>query len=83
MLVSKKPGQTTVVIQYYSLSRFFFETDVMYSLPCNNKSCSQCSSSMCLFRENQMNEQKGQTLKINKRAGENKSKQMEQNVENL
>ena len=47
----------------------------MYSLPCYNKSCSQCCSSICLFRENGINEQKGQNPKINKRAGENKSKQ--------
>ena len=42
--------------------------DDMYCLPCNNKSCSQCSSSMCLFRENILNEQKGQNPKINKWA---------------
>jgi hypothetical protein len=54
----------------------------MYCLPCNNKSCSQCSSSMCLFRGNQINKQKGQNPKINKRAGENKSKHSGQNVEN-
>jgi hypothetical protein len=54
----------------------------MYCLPCNNKSCSQCSSSMCLFRGKQINKQKGQNPKINKRAGENKSKHSGQNVEN-
>ena len=38
--------------------------------------------SMCLFRKNLINEQKGQNPKINKRAGENKSKHRGQNVEN-
>ena len=47
--------------------------DDMYSLLCNNKTFSQCSISMCLFMENQINEQKGQNPKINKQAGENKS----------
>jgi hypothetical protein len=54
----------------------------MYSLSCNNKSCSQCSSSMCLFKENRINEQEGQNPKINKQAGENKSENRGQNVEN-
>ena len=49
---------------------FFFENIII----CNNKSCSQCSSSMCLFRENRINKQMGQNPKINKRAGENRSK---------
>ena len=47
----------------------------MYTLTCNNESCLQCSSSMCLFRENGINKQKVQNPKINKQAGENKSKQ--------
>ena len=51
-------------------------------LPCNNKSCLLCSSSMCLFRQNGINEQKGQNSKINKLAGENKSEQRGQNFEN-
>ena len=54
----------------------------MYSLPCNNKSRSECRSSMCLLKENRINEQKGQNPKINKRAGENKSEHSGQNVEN-
>ena len=32
--VSKKLGQTTVVIQYSNLSRFFFETDVKFLKHC-------------------------------------------------
>ena len=54
----------------------------MYSLPCKNKSCSEFSSSLRLFKENQINEQGGQNPKINKQAGGNKSKHREQNVEN-
>ena len=54
----------------------------MYTLPRNNKSCLQCSSSMCHFRENGINEQKEQNPKNYKQAGENKSKQRGQNVEN-
>ena len=49
--------------------------DAMYSLTCNNKSCSQFSSSMCLFMENQINDQKGQNKKINKLSGEKQSDQ--------
>ena len=56
--------------------------DDMYSLPCKNKSCSEFSSSLCLFKENQINEQGGQNPKINKQAGGNKSKHKGQNVEN-
>ena len=59
-----------------------FEMKCTVILPCNNNSCLQCSSSMCLFVENGINEQKGQNPKINKRAGENKSKHRGQNVEN-
>ena len=55
--------------------------DKMYTLPCNNKSCLQYSSSTCLFRQNGINEQKGQNPKINKRAGESKSEQRGQNDE--
>ena len=45
--------------------------DEMYTLPRNNKSCLQCSSSMCHFRENGINEQGGNFSEINNRAGEN------------
>ena len=55
--------------------------DAMYSLTCNNKSCSQFSSSMCLFMGNQINKQKGQNQKINKQSVEKKSNCMGQNVE--
>jgi hypothetical protein len=52
---------------------------VLFEMKCTlyhvNKSFLQCISCMCLFRENRRNEQKGQNPKINKRAGENKSKQ--------
>ena len=55
--------------------------DEMYTLPCSNKSCLQCSSSMCLFRQNGINELKGQNPRDNKRAGDNKNKQRGQNIE--
>ena len=45
--------------------------DDMYSLPkiTQNKSCFECSSSMCLFKENQIKASiGGKTLEINKRA---------------
>ena len=57
-------------------------SDDMYCLSYNNKTCSQCIGSMCLFRETRINEQMGQNSKINKRAGENKREQRGQNVEN-
>jgi hypothetical protein len=37
---------------------------------------------MSLFRENEINKQKGQMPKIDKQAGENRSKQRGQTVEN-
>ena len=37
---------------------------------------------MCLFMENQINEEKGQNKKINKQSGKKKSDHRGQNVEN-
>ena len=38
---------------------------------------------MCLFRQNGINELKGQNPRDNKRAGENKNKQRGQNIEKM
>ena len=47
-------------------------SDDMYTLLFNNKSCFQCSSFMCLFRENGINKQNGQNPKIKNKQGRKK-----------